>query len=176
VSPTRAHHLRETRRRGPVLACAVALALLPACSGGGGTGGTAPAEGAAGTSTTAGPSAAASGAVGAGTSASGAPGGEAPPTTPPTAAAVTVTAADFTFRMDATDLPAGTSTITLANQGHATHDLVVEQDGREIGRSDRIGPGQSTTFTVTLQPGRYVLYCSVANHRAMGMQTEVTVG
>ena len=89
---------------------------------------------------------------------------------------LTVTKVGFDIKLDSSDLPAGDYTITVKNEGDATHDLVVEQDGKDIAKSDTLGPGDSATFTVTLQPGRYVYYCSIGNHRAMGMETDVTVG
>jgi len=52
---------------------------------------------------------------------------------------------------------------------------VVEQNGADVAKSDSIGPGKKTTVTVALQPGKYVFYCSIGNHRAMGMETDVTV-
>jgi len=89
---------------------------------------------------------------------------------------LTVTEVGFDIKLESSDLPAGDYTITVKNEGDATHDLVVEQDGQDIAKSDTLGPGDSATFTVTLQPGRYVFYCSIGNHRAMGMETDVTVG
>jgi plastocyanin len=88
---------------------------------------------------------------------------------------LTVTEAGFDIRLESSDLPAGDYTITVKNEGDATHDLVVEQDGKDVAKSDTLGPGDSATFTVTLQPGQYVFYCSIGNHRAMGMETDVTV-
>ena len=88
---------------------------------------------------------------------------------------LTVTEVGFDIKLDSSDLPAGDYTITVKNEGDATHDLVVEQDGKDIAKSDTLGPGDSATFTVTLQPGQYVFYCSIGNHRAMGMETDVTV-
>jgi uncharacterized cupredoxin-like copper-binding protein len=35
--------------------------------------------------------------------------------------------------------------------------------------------GGSTTMTVTLQPGEYEVFCPIGNHRAMGMDTTLTV-
>jgi uncharacterized cupredoxin-like copper-binding protein len=88
---------------------------------------------------------------------------------------LTVTEVGFDIKLESSDLPAGDYTITVKNEGDATHDLVVEQDGQDIAKSDTLGPGDSATFTVTLQPGQYVFYCSIGNHRAMGMETDVTV-
>jgi plastocyanin len=86
-----------------------------------------------------------------------------------------VTEVGFDIKLESSDLPAGDYSITVRNEGDATHDLVVEQDGQDIAKSDTLGPGDSATFTVTLQPGQYVFYCSIGNHRAMGMETDVTV-
>jgi len=88
---------------------------------------------------------------------------------------LTVTEVGFDIEPESSDLPAGDYTITVKNEGDATHDLVVERDGKDIAKSDTLGPGDSATFTVTLQPGQYVFYCSIGNHRAMGMETDVTV-
>jgi uncharacterized cupredoxin-like copper-binding protein len=86
-----------------------------------------------------------------------------------------VAEADFTIQLDSSALSAGDYTITVTNNGHATHDLVVEQNGSDVAKSASISPGKKGTLTVTLQPGKYVFYCSIGNHRAMGMQTDVTV-
>jgi plastocyanin len=101
----------------------------------------------------------------------------APPTGSGTAAAesVTVTAVDFAFEVDEDSFAAGAYEITLVNEGGSTHDLVVERDGQEVAAADAIDPGQTATLQVSLEPGEYVFYCSIANHRAMGMETTVEV-
>jgi uncharacterized cupredoxin-like copper-binding protein len=53
------------------------------------------------------------------------------------------------------------------------HDLVLE--GGPGGGTDIIGPGETASLSVTLEPGSYTLYCSVGNHRALGMEIEITV-
>jgi uncharacterized cupredoxin-like copper-binding protein len=88
---------------------------------------------------------------------------------------VTATEADFSISLDKDKLTAGTYDIDVVNDGHATHDLVVEKDGKDVGKTDAIGPGKSTTLTVTLESGDYVFYCSIGNHREMGMETTVSV-
>jgi plastocyanin len=88
---------------------------------------------------------------------------------------ITATEADFSISLDQDTLPAGTYDIEVVNDGKATHDLVVQRDGADVASSDTIAPGQSTTVSVALAPGEYVFYCSIGNHRAMGMALTVTV-
>ena len=88
---------------------------------------------------------------------------------------ITATEADFSISLDQDTLPAGTYDIEVVNDGKATHDLVVQRDGADVASSDTIAPGQSTTVSVALAPGEYVFYCSIGNHRTMGMALTVTV-
>ena len=90
-------------------------------------------------------------------------------------AAVTVTASDFAFAADVDSVTSGEVEFTLVNDGGSTHDLVVERDGEDIAAAAAVDPGGTSTVTVTLGPGEYVLYCSIANHRAMGMETTIRV-
>jgi plastocyanin len=89
--------------------------------------------------------------------------------------AITATEQDFSISLDEDHLKAGSYTITVVNKGSATHDLAVEEDGTTKATSDKVGPGQTTTLTVDLDAGEYTFYCSVGNHRAMGMEKTVTV-
>jgi plastocyanin len=149
------------RSRAAVLTVAVALGVLGACSGGDDDGGSAaggPTTGSAGQTL---PTQTSEQDPGAGST------GETQ--------ALSVTAVDFDFHLDSTDLPAGDYEISLTNDGDATHDLVVERDGADVAASDSTRPGDSTTLSVTLEPGTYVFYCSIGNHRQMGMEVEVTV-
>jgi plastocyanin len=86
-----------------------------------------------------------------------------------------VSSVDFSYELPDDTFAAGTYEITLTNTGNATHDLVVERDGADVGASEQIGPGETSTFEVTLEEGDYVFYCSVGNHRQMGMEIPVTV-
>jgi plastocyanin len=91
------------------------------------------------------------------------------------AQAIIATEKDFSISLSTTALTEGRYTITVVNDGSATHDLAVEEDGTTKATSDTIGPGQSTTLTVDLDKGEYVFYCSIGNHRAMGMELTVQV-
>jgi plastocyanin len=159
VSPI-ARHLslpRLTRLATTAAVLALGLAGLTAC-GGGDAG-----SNSASTSTTA--SAASSSAE----SSSSESGGSAE------AHALKATEKDFSISLDQTSVKAGSYTITVVNDGNATHDLAVEEDGTTKAKSDKVGPGESTTLTVDLDAGEYVFYCSIGNHRAMGMELKVSV-
>jgi plastocyanin len=88
---------------------------------------------------------------------------------------IEVSSVDFSFELAEDSFSPGTYEITLTNEGGATHDLVVERDGEDVAASEQIGPGESSTFEVTLEEGDYVFYCSVGNHRSMGMEVPVQV-
>ena len=89
--------------------------------------------------------------------------------------AIAVTSVDFSFELAEDSFAPGTYEITLTNEGNSTHDLVVERDSEDVAGSEQIGPGESSTFEVTLEEGDYVFYCSVGNHRSMGMEVPVQV-
>ena len=148
--PLRSRSPRSLRTAGGLLAATfLALGLLTAC------GGDDPAEDTSGTSTESGDTGADSGS------------GDAE--------AIAVSAVDFSFELDADSFAAGTYEVTLTNDGDSTHDLVVERDGEDVAQSEQINPGETATFEVTLEEGDYVFYCSVGNHRQMGMEVPVTV-
>jgi plastocyanin len=89
--------------------------------------------------------------------------------------ALTATEGEMFIELSTEELSAGTYTIEVVNDGSATHDFVVERDGDDVAGTDTIAPGSSTTLEVDLEPGEYVFYCSVGNHRDMGMEVTVTV-
>ena len=91
------------------------------------------------------------------------------------AEAIAVSAVDFSFELAEDSFAPGTYEVTLTNDGESTHDLVVERDGEDVAQSEQINPGETATFEVTLEEGDYVFYCSVGNHRQMGMEIPVTV-
>ena len=169
---------QPTRRALP-LVIALGVGLLSACSDGGDGGDPASAATTSDHAGTEHPgSATSSSAPSTSTSASS----TAPESTPtPSAAApaearnVTATEGEMYIELSESSFSPGSYTIEVVNEGNATHDLVVERDGQDVAATETIAPGASATLTVTLEAGEYVFYCSIANHRAMGMATDVTV-
>jgi plastocyanin len=84
---------------------------------------------------------------------------------------------EYTLSPDTLTLKPGKYTFTIQDVGQFPHDLhvAVSADGTEIGGSTVITAGQSTSFTVTLKPGTYTLWCAVNAHRSLGMQGTLTV-
>ena len=155
----------QVRRVAAAGSFVLALGLLTACGGS--------SDAASSSSTSSSPSSTSSSSPSSSSASSSAAGGSS--STAGQAQTLTVTEVGFDIQLQSSDLPAGDYTITVKNEGDATHDLVVEQDGKDIAKSDTLGPGDSATFTVMLQPGQYVFYCSIGNHRAMGMELTVQV-
>jgi len=52
---------------------------------------------------------------------------------------------------------------------------VDEDAAGHLGEVAELEPGKSGALTLTMKPGRYILYCNVAGHYALGMWTLVTV-
>jgi plastocyanin len=89
--------------------------------------------------------------------------------------AVSASLVDFGIELPETEMAAGEYEFEVTNDGGASHDFVVERDGEDVAATEILSSGGSETLAVTLEPGEYVIYCSVANHRSMGMEITVTV-
>lgn len=99
----------------------------------------------------------------------------APPSGPPVGD-LRVGMIDYRFQLSAGTLAPGTVEVTATNAGSSEHDVVLTQDGREIGRSPVLPPGGHRTFAVRVAPGAPVdLVCSVPGHAQMGMRASVAV-
>ncbi|RBY80588.1 hypothetical protein DQ238_08390 [Geodermatophilus sp. TF02-6] len=169
---------RRTSPRTAALVLALGAALLGSCSDGGDGAGT---TDAAATSAAAPSPTASSPTAPTGATPSASPSvtpSESPGSASPTQTedrTVTATEGEMYVELSEDTLSPGSYTIEVVNEGNVAHDLVVEQDGEDVAGTDRIAPGGSATLTVTLEEGEYVFYCSIGNHRAMGMETTVTV-
>lgn len=91
-------------------------------------------------------------------------------------------------------VPAGQVTFNVKNAGTTTHEVVViksdgaldsiapdpdeqgkvQEDG-SVGESGDLDKGISKTFTLTLDPGKYILICNEPGHYMAGMRVAFTV-
>jgi uncharacterized cupredoxin-like copper-binding protein len=108
---------------------------------------------------------------------------------------VNATLADtMKITLDRTSVPAGVVTFNVKNAGATAHEIVVlktdtaadkiEPDPDEAGKvseedskgeSGDLEAGTNKTFTLTLEPGKYVLICNEVGHYAAGMRIPFTV-
>jgi plastocyanin len=87
-----------------------------------------------------------------------------------------VVAREFSFSLSRTRLPAGQAVIELANFGQDPHDLRIQRIGaRHVAGLGDVTPGARGELTLRLAPGRYSFWCSLANHRQLGMRATLTV-
>jgi len=83
---------------------------------------------------------------------------------------------DYRFQLSAAAVQPGALTVVATNTGSSEHDVVLTEDGTEIGRSDVLPPGGRQTFQVQVAAGGPVhLECSLPGHDAAGMHADVAV-
>jgi uncharacterized cupredoxin-like copper-binding protein len=117
----------------------------------------------------------------------------AAPTDPCAATQVAANLTEMAIALDAQTVPAGPTEFTITNQGTAEHEFVViatdlaaDQlpvaagivvlDGLQVvGQALAIQPGTTTTLTVDLAAGPYVIICNIPGHYLAGMHTTLTV-
>jgi uncharacterized cupredoxin-like copper-binding protein len=94
----------------------------------------------------------------------------------PTPARLGVSEHEFHLTLSRASVKAGVLEIELQNDGEDPHDLRV----RRVGGSHTFSipltqPGKRRTVAIRVRPGRYRLWCSIADHRALGMQALLRV-
>jgi len=77
---------------------------------------------------------------------------------------------------DQTELSAkaGKVTIDFTNPSPLEHNVVIEQNGKELAGFEPIAESEESE-TADLKPGTYTFYCSVPGHREAGMEGTLTV-
>jgi hypothetical protein len=100
----------------------------------------------------------------------------------PTAAApvyparVQVAADEFRLTLSRPKIKAGPVIVQLANFGEDPHDLRLRRAGGSRTYVIReTAPGEDRDLEVKLLPGRFTLWCSIADHRKRGMQATLLV-
>ena len=85
-------------------------------------------------------------------------------------------AQEFRYSLSRSTVRAGYVIVELVNRGQDTHDLDLRRvGGTHIFRFPSVQPGQIVDRELKLVPGRYVLWCAVADHRERGMRAVLRV-
>lgn len=91
-------------------------------------------------------------------------------------ARVQVGADEFRYSLSRQTIKAGPAIVQLANYGEDEHDLRMQRTGgTRIYRIGKIGPGKIGELEARFLPGRFRLWCSLADHRARGMTATLRV-
>jgi len=95
----------------------------------------------------------------------------------PSPARVQVTADEFRLALSRTAVRRGPVVVQLYNLGEDDHDLALRRiaPGSRTWRVPVVTPGRVHDLEATLVPGRYRLWCTLADHRARGMRATLVV-
>jgi uncharacterized cupredoxin-like copper-binding protein len=100
---------------------------------------------------------------------------------------ITAQLGEMFVRPSVTSVPAGKVTFQAKNIGKVTHELMVERmpmkfdspghptESAAQGMIEDMDPGRAGKMTLTLKPGKYMLFCNVPGHYAAGQHTVLTV-
>ena len=99
---------------------------------------------------------------------------KAPPKKPPTR--IQVTAKEFWYGLSGRRFKPGPAIVELVNFGEDFHDLRLQRVGdKKVFRIPAVEPGKFDDLELTLRPGTYRLWCSIANHASLGMKAKIVV-
>ena len=94
----------------------------------------------------------------------------------PPPARLQVAAKEFSLTLSRAKLKPGWAIVELANYGEDPHDLRLRRIGGTVTRSiSVVEAGDQRSLRAKLLPGRYKLWCSLADHAARGMRATLVV-
>ena len=95
---------------------------------------------------------------------------------PPPPARVQVVAREYSYSLSRRTVKAGRVIVELVNRGEDTHDLDLRRvGGTRTFHFPSVQPGQVVDRELKLVPGRYVLWCAIADHQERGMRAVLRV-
>ena len=95
---------------------------------------------------------------------------------PPPPARVQVVAQEYSYSLSRRTVKAGRVIVELVNRGQDTHDLDLKRvGGTRIFHFPDVKPGHYVDRELTLRPGKYVLWCAIADHKERGMRATLRV-
>lgn len=95
----------------------------------------------------------------------------------PEPARLQVTGREFSLALSRATVRSGPIVVELVNLGEDDHDLALRRlvRGSTTRRIRTVAPGRLGTLETRLPPGRYALWCTIADHRSRGMQARLVV-
>ena len=91
-------------------------------------------------------------------------------------ARVQVGADEFSYTLSRLSIKAGPAIVQLVNYGEDEHDLRMRRTGgSRVYRIGKVRPGRLGELEARFLPGRFTLWCSLADHRKRGMSATLVV-
>jgi plastocyanin len=106
-----------------------------------------------------------------------APAPDEPPVTPPSIPHVQVTAAEYSFTLSRSSVPAGKVVFEFVNGGQDEHNLNIEpgEEGSLLGSFPTAPAKAVSDLQLEVKPGTYTLFCSLPHHESRGMKATLLV-
>jgi hypothetical protein len=87
-----------------------------------------------------------------------------------------VSAQEFRLTLSRASIKAGPAIVQLQNFGQDDHNLNLQRiGGTRVYAIDTVSPGNVGELDAKLLPGKYRLWCSIADHAARGMKATLLV-
>jgi plastocyanin len=86
-----------------------------------------------------------------------------------------ISSSELQLQLSRPSLSPGSAIVEQYNAGSDPHNLILERAGQIAFAYPTLDPGGDQRQTVYLARGTYTLYCSLLNHRSLGMQATLTV-
>jgi hypothetical protein len=94
----------------------------------------------------------------------------------PAPARLQVGADEYGYTLSRPSIKAGPAIVQLANFGEDEHDLRLRRaGGTRVYRIGKVRPGRVGELEARFLPGRFTLWCSLADHRRRGMSATLVV-
>jgi hypothetical protein len=94
----------------------------------------------------------------------------------PQPARVQISADEFSLALSRSSIRKGPAIIELVNYGEDDHDLALRRiGGKRVYRIGLVHPGTAGVLEKRLPAGRYRLWCTLADHRSLGMRATLRV-
>lgn len=90
---------------------------------------------------------------------------------------VQVSSTEFELALSRAKVKQGRAIVQLVNLGEDPHDLALRRiaKGARTYKTQVVLPEEDASISFRLYPGRYQLWCTIADHRARGMRATLTV-
>ncbi len=100
-----------------------------------------------------------------------------PASASPAPSYVQITEKEFAITLSRLTVHQGSAIVGVLNAGMDNHDLVIQANakGSKPIQFAQLSPGSHVSKTIKLAPGHYTLWCSIADHRKLGMVAPLTV-